>query len=70
MNHKSDCSHDHLDDSENCTYVRENETQRVYQCKLCREYFYYPKPVNTPDWWNDLYTDGAGNCFSDADGGL
>lgn len=24
----------------------------------------------TPDWWNDLYTDGAGNCFSDADGGL
>ena len=31
-----------------------------------------PKPpkrsINqTPDWWNDLYTDGAGNCFSDAD---
>lgn len=24
----------------------------------------------TPDWWNDLYTDGAGNCFSDADPGL
>jgi len=24
----------------------------------------------TPDWWNDLYTDAAGNCFSDADSGL
>ena len=24
----------------------------------------------TPDWWNDLYTDAAGNCFSDADPGL
>jgi len=34
-----------------------------------------PKPsrrsINqTPDWWNDLYTDGFGNCFSDADPGL
>lgn len=24
----------------------------------------------TPDWWNDLYTDGTGSCFSDADPGL
>lgn len=24
----------------------------------------------TPDWWNDLYTDGCGNTFSDADPGL
>jgi hypothetical protein len=23
-----------------------------------------------PDWWIDLYTDGFGNCFSDADPGL
>ena len=42
----TDCCIDHLDDSENCTYVRENETQRVYQCKLCKEYFYYPKQTD------------------------
>lgn len=24
----------------------------------------------TPDWWDDLYTDGTGNTFSDADPGL
>jgi hypothetical protein len=30
-----------------------------------------PRPINsTPEWWNDLYTDGSGNCFSDADPGL
>jgi hypothetical protein len=27
-------------------------------------------PVQTPDWWNDLYTDASGQCFSDADPGL
>lgn len=27
------------------------------------------KPA-TPDWWNDLYTDVTGQCFSDADPGL
>jgi hypothetical protein len=32
-----------------------------------------PEPIRhikTPDWWNDLYTDGTGNSFSDADPGL
>ncbi len=23
-----------------------------------------------PDWWVDNYTDGSGNCYSDADPGL
>lgn len=27
------------------------------------------KPA-TPDWWNDLYTDACGQCFSNADPGL
>lgn len=27
-------------------------------------------PLITPPWWNDLYIDGAGNSFSDADPGL
>ncbi|HNR21363.1 MAG TPA: hypothetical protein PKL45_15375 [Bacteroidia bacterium] len=30
----------------------------------------YVKPIKTPDWWNDLYTDACGNCYSDADSGL
>ena len=33
-----------------------------------------PKPTRNfnspPNWWIDLYTDGNGNCFSDADSGL
>lgn len=27
-------------------------------------------PLSPPDWWLDNYTDGAGNCYSDADDGL
>jgi hypothetical protein len=30
----------------------------------------FDKPMKTPEWWNDLYTDASGNCFSDADQGL
>lgn len=30
----------------------------------------YTMPIKTPDWWNDLYVDVNGNCFSDADNGL
>jgi hypothetical protein len=26
--------------------------------------------VKTPEWWNDLYTDATGQCFTDADPGL
>lgn len=31
---------------------------------------YESQPNAMPDWAEDLYTDGAGNCFSDADSGL
>ena len=27
-------------------------------------------PLKTQDWWNDLYTDVGGTCFSDADSEL
>jgi len=26
--------------------------------------------IKTPEWWNDLYTDCTGQCYSDADNGL
>ena len=26
--------------------------------------------INTPNYWDDLYTDASGNCYSDADSGL
>lgn len=29
-----------------------------------------PRPIKPPQWWQDLYTDGAGHCFTDADEGL
>ena len=40
---------------------------KTYSCLKIRPHL---TPMPTPEWWNDLYTDAAGNCFSDADPGL
>jgi hypothetical protein len=44
--------------------TNENEKESLREKEECAT-----QPM-TPDWWNDLYTDGCGNCYSDADSGL
>jgi hypothetical protein len=42
---------------------------KLHSCCEIKQVHQTTQPA-TPDWWNDLYTDAAGNCFSDADSGL
>jgi hypothetical protein len=43
-------------------------------CPECGEHCEFEnedeRDEHTPDWWNNLYTDANGQCFSDADPGL
>lgn len=65
------CDKLHLDDDEeNTIYIRENEVERIYQCKACREYFSYPKPIRHSDDCNCRDCEGdERSVFSAMQGG-
>ena len=72
MENESSINHENGNDAKNTTNVG-NEVLADVSSRLSskkEEKTEYVKPIKTPDWWNDLYTDACGNCYSDADSGL
>lgn len=65
-----------LIDAESCAecgkYMKDEEhnygTPEIWVCGHC--YYDEQTPIEMPEWYEDLYTDASGNCFSDADSGL